>query len=43
MSQIELDINGTVYTAELLKDDAPESIAPMREFLPFESKLMHVR
>jgi hypothetical protein len=43
MSQIELDIEGTVYTAELLEEAAPESVAAMREFLPLESTLMHVR
>jgi len=41
MAQIELKVNGELYTAELLEDDAPESIAAMREFLPLESSLMH--
>lgn len=43
MGQLELDIEGTVFTAELLEDEAPHSIEAIREFLPLESHLMHVR
>jgi hypothetical protein len=43
MAHIELDVEGTVFEATLLEDEAPESIAAMREFLPLESTLMHVR
>jgi hypothetical protein len=43
MSTLELDIEGDIYTAELLEDEAPESIAAMREFLPLETDIMHVR
>ena len=40
---IELNINGTTLTAELHDDRAPRSVAAVREFLPLESELMHVR
>ena len=43
MGELEFDIGGDVYTAELLEDEAPESIEAMRDFLPLESDLMHVR
>ncbi|EMA51604.1 DUF3830 family protein [Halococcus thailandensis] len=43
MGELEFDIGGDVYTAELLEDEAPESIDAMRDFLPLESDLMHVR
>lgn len=43
MSTLELNIAGDVYTAELLENEAPESIATMREFLPLETDVMHVR
>ena len=43
MSTLELDIAGDVYTAELLEDEAPESIEAMRGFLPLETDVMHVR
>lgn len=43
MSTLELDIAGDVYTAELLEDEAPESIAAMRDFIPLETDVMHVR
>ena len=40
---ITIDIEGTTFTAELHEDRAPESVAAVREFLPLESELMHVR
>lgn len=43
MSEIELVVDGDVFTASLLEAEAPESVAAVREFLPLESELMHVR
>ena len=43
MSQLELVVDGEVLTAELLPNDAPESVAAVKDFLPLESELMHVR
>ncbi|WP_049998910.1 DUF3830 family protein [Halococcus sediminicola] len=43
MGELEFDIDGDVYTAELLEEEAPESVEAMRDFLPLESHLMHVR
>ena len=43
MPFLEIDVDGDVYTAELFEEKAPASIEVMREFLPLESQLMHVR
>ncbi|PSP50605.1 DUF3830 domain-containing protein [Halobacteriales archaeon QH_1_68_42] len=43
MSRLELVVDGEVLTAELLPDDAPKSVAAVKDFLPLESELMHVR
>lgn len=43
MGELELVVDDTVLTAELLPERAPESVAAVREFLPLESELMHVR
>lgn len=43
MGQLEFDVEGDVFTADLLEDEAPRSVEAMREFLPLESQLMHVR
>lgn len=43
MAEIELAIGDEVYEARLLADAAPESTAALRELLPLESELMHVR
>lgn len=43
MSQLQLDIEGDVYTAELFEEKAPRNIETMREFLPLDTELMHVR
>jgi hypothetical protein len=43
MGELEFDIDGEVYTAELLEDEAPRSVEAIRDFLPLESQLMHVR
>ncbi len=41
--ELIIDVAEYTFTAELFEDAAPESIAAMREFLPLESTLMHVR
>jgi hypothetical protein len=43
MGQVAFDIDGTVYTADLLEAEAPESVAALRRLLPLESDLLHVR
>jgi len=43
MAQMEFDVDGTVYTADLLEDEAPENVAALRTLLPLESDLLHVR
>jgi len=43
VTQIEFDIDGQVFVADLLEDEAPRSVEALREFLPLESELMHVR
>lgn len=41
---LEIVVDGQdVYTGELLEAEAPQSAAALREFLPHESTLMHVR
>ncbi|TKX78945.1 DUF3830 family protein [Halorubrum sp. SD626R] len=40
---LSINIDGTTFTADLHEDRAPESVAAVREFLPLESELMHVR
>lgn len=43
MSTLELELEDRTLTAEIYEDEAPESVAAMREFLPLDSELMHVR
>lgn len=43
MSTLELELEDRTLTAEVYEDEAPESVAAMREFLPLGSELMHVR
>lgn len=43
MSILELELEDRTLTAEVYEDEAPESVAAMREFLPLDSELMHVR
>ncbi|MFC6734173.1 MULTISPECIES: DUF3830 family protein [unclassified Haladaptatus] len=43
MSKIEFVVGDKTYTGTLLEDEAPESIAAMRDFLPLESEIQHVR
>lgn len=38
-----LEIGDTTLEADLHQDRAPESVAAVRNFLPLESELMHVR
>lgn len=38
-----IDVADSMFTASLHEDEASESIAAMRDFLPIESTLMHVR
>jgi hypothetical protein len=40
---LEIKINKETFTAELHDDQAPESVAAVRDFLPLKSDLMHVR
>ncbi|NHX41635.1 MULTISPECIES: DUF3830 family protein [Haloarcula] len=40
---IEIQTNGTTYTAELHEERAPETVAAFREMLPLRTELMHVR
>ena len=43
MSELELVVGDTTYTAEFLETAAPESVSAVQEFLPLHSELMHVR
>jgi hypothetical protein len=43
MTELELVVDGDVLTAELLPDAAPESVAAVRDLVPLETELMHVR
>ncbi|GAB7011489.1 DUF3830 family protein [Halorubrum trueperi] len=43
MSLLEIDVDGKTYTGELFDSRTPASIDAMREFLPLESELKHVR
>ena len=44
MSVLEIEVDGLgTFSAELFDEKAPKSIEAMREFLPLESDLMHVR
>lgn len=43
MSILELELEDRTLTAEVYEDEASESVAAMREFLPLDSELMHVR
>jgi hypothetical protein len=40
---LEIRTAGTTFTAEIHDDQAPETVAAMRDLLPLESTLMHVR
>jgi hypothetical protein len=43
MNEIELVVGDKLYTAQLLLEEAPESVSAVCELLPLHSKLMHVR
>ena len=43
MTTLEIDVADYTFEAPLLDDRAPESVAALRDFLPLESELMHVR
>lgn len=43
MSTLEIDVEGDVFTVDLLEEEAPRSIESIREFLPLDSTLGHVR
>lgn len=43
MVQLEFDVDDTVYTANVLEAEAPESVAALRDLLPLKSDLLHVR
>jgi hypothetical protein len=43
MSTLEIDVDGSVFRGTLLDHEAPESTAALREILPMESTLLHVR
>lgn len=43
MNEIELVVGDELYTAQLLVDEAPESVSAVCELLPLHSNLMHVR
>jgi len=43
MSDLELVVGEERFGATLLPGKAPESVAAVREFLPLETELMHVR
>jgi hypothetical protein len=43
VTQLEFDVDGQVFVADLLEDEAPRSVEAFRAFLPLESELMHVR
>jgi hypothetical protein len=41
--ELTIDVADYTFTAELFEDAAPKSVDAMREFLPLQSELMHVR
>ncbi|WP_332900117.1 DUF3830 family protein [Haladaptatus sp. CMSO5] len=43
MGELEFIVGDQTFTATLLEDEAPESIAAIREFLPLDSEIQHVR
>jgi len=43
MSGLELVVDGEVFPATLLLDDAPESVAAVTELAPLQTELLHVR
>lgn len=43
MSTLEITTPEETFSGELLKEAAPESVAALRQILPLESQLLHVR
>lgn len=43
MTGLDINIDGTAYTAELLEEEAPASITALRDQLPLDAEVMHVR
>ena len=43
MARLVVELPDETLSGELLEDAAPESVAAMREFMPHDSNLMHVR
>ncbi|AGB38884.1 DUF3830 family protein [Natronococcus occultus] len=43
MTQLTIDVADYAFEADVFEEKAPESVEAMREFLPLESTLMHVR
>ncbi|NGM71277.1 DUF3830 family protein [Natronolimnobius sp. AArcel1] len=43
MTTLTIEVADYTFEARVFEDDAPESVDAMREFLPLESTLMHVR
>ena len=43
MTDLELVVDGEIFTGTLLEDAAPETVAFVRSLLPFHTELMHVR
>jgi hypothetical protein len=41
--RIQIKVNDEKFTAELLDNQAPESVKAVQDLLPLESELMHVR
>jgi len=41
--KLQIEVGEYIFDGKLLTDKAPESVTAMREFLPLESTLMHVR
>jgi hypothetical protein len=40
---LQIAAGGFEFTAELLEDDAPQTVAAFRRLLPLDSKIIHVR
>ncbi|WP_255152230.1 DUF3830 family protein [Halorarius halobius] len=43
MPSLEISVESTVLEGELLESEAPESVDALRDLLPLESTLLHVR
>ncbi|WP_372621065.1 DUF3830 family protein [Falsiroseomonas sp.] len=43
MAEIEIDIAGEIFPARFEAKDAPNTVARIRELLPFSDRIIHVR